>query len=314
MQSASLRNLLLVGLLVPVAGCFPYGYQNGPGPYGQYPPVQYPGNPTYVVPPGNPYAPGTISPGSVPPSTGSPTPLTQPNTTPPPTYDKDGNRINWNNNAPPFTTNPPNGSTGGGSTGGNSGGASGGVPDPGSLDEPTGSGPAAANPNLTPTSSIRSNQRNELQPAFEQESNSSGAPAEPARIGTEPDPFEFEPPKRVSSTSEIVPATIQRVNHEVPAERLRPYGRDLEHANPEWLRGVVDFDEKTRTWQIIYAANPDPNDPNGGSLTLGNHPALSRIRSGDIATVEGAIDSNQSDSRGKPIYALDTVTPLKKPR
>ena len=309
MQSAAFRNLLVAGLMASVAGCFPYGYQNSPGPYGNYPPPQYLGTPAYNVPAGQPYAPG----GTIPPTSGGPTVL-PPSTTPPPTYDNNGNKINWDNNAPPFNSAPPNGT--GGTTGGNSGGTTNGnrgtVPDPGTLEDPANSGPAAANPKITPTSAT---QRVEsAEPAeFDRESNNSnGEPAEPARIGTEPDPFEL--PQRVSST-ELVPAVIQRVNHEVAAgEDLKPYGRDLDHANPQWLRGKVDYDEQEQAWQIIYAANPDPRDQNGGSLTLGSHPALARCRTGDVLYVRGAIDNSQTDPRGKPIYALDAVTVLRKPR
>ncbi len=305
MQSVSLRSLLASGLLVSVAGCFPYGYQNSPGPYGQYPPPQYLGTPAYTVPPGQPYAPG----GSIPPTSGGPT-LLPPNTNPQPTYDNNGNKINWDNNAPPFNPAAPNG-TSGGTSGGNSGGTSGNrgtVPDPGTLEDPASSGPAASNTKLTPTSGA---QRVDSNP-FERESNSNnGEPAEPARLDTEPDPF--EPPQRVSST-EGMPAVIQRVNHETSGGELKPDGRDLDHANPQWLRGKVDYDEQERTWQIIYAANPDPRDQNGGSLTLGNHPALARCRTGDIVFVKGAVDNSQTDLRGKPIYALDAVTVVRNPQ
>jgi len=311
MQSAALRSLLVSGFLVSVAGCFPNGYQNGPGPYGQYPPPQYLGTPAYTVPAGQPYAPG----GTTPPTSGGPT-LLPPNANPQPTYDNNGNKINWDNNAPSFNPAAPNGTTGGtsggnsgGAPGGNSGGSSGNrgaVPDPGTLEDPAGSGPAASNTKLTPTSATQ-----RVESEFERESNNnSGQPEEPARIGTEPDPF--EPPQRVSNT-EMVPAVIHRVNHEaVAGEDLKPYGRDLEHANPQWLRGIVDYDDQEQTWQIIYAANPDPRDQNGGSLTLGKHPELARCRTGDIVTVKGAIDNSQTDLRGKPIYALDAVTVLRK--
>ena len=90
----------------------------------------------------------------------------------------------------------------------------------------------------------------------------------------------------------------------------------LADADPDarqWLRGVVDYDSRERTWQIIYSATPDQRDPNGGSLTLGSHPALAGCRSGDIVLVEGAINSSQTDKRGKPLYAIDSVTALTTP-
>lgn len=288
MPSASLKKLLLVGLLAP-AGCYspygnqsPYGYQ----PYGQPYQPAYPGNPVYTAPPGQPYVPGGTVPG-----TGSPTPIT-----PPSTYDTPGGSSGGN--APTFDPNPPAGSSGGNRV----------VPNPGD-DLGTGSGPAAQNPGgLQPTSS--SQRDTGLESPFEQESNLNNAPTrqvQPARISEETeDPFEM--PERPSSNSQ--PAMLQNVNYVAPPEGLNPYGRDTKHANPEWLRGVLEFDRKTKTWQITYSGNPDPRDRNGGSLTLASHADLSLCRTGDIVLVEGAIDGSQTDGRGKPLYALDRVTPL----
>lgn len=282
MPSASLKKLMLVGLLAP-AGCYspygnqsPYGYQ----PYGQPYQPAYPGNPVYTAPPGQPYVPGGSTPG-----TGSPTPIT-----PPSTYDTPGGGSSGGN-APTFDPNPPSGSSGGNRV----------VPNPEDDLAPAG-GPAATNPGgLTPTAS----QRDSLESSFEQESNQNNAPARPARISEEEDPFEM--PERTSSSQSGV---FQNVNYVAPPEGLNPYGRDTKHANPEWLRGILEYDRQTKTWQITYAGNPDPRDRNGGSITLAKHPDLSLCRSGDIVLVEGAIDGSQTDARGKAIYLLDKVTPL----
>jgi hypothetical protein len=212
---------------------------------------------------------------------GSPTPIT------PPTYDNSGS----GGNAPTYNPNPPSGSSGSNRE----------VPPP--TDDLI--GPSAIKPTggLQPTSS----QRDNLQSPFEQESNA--APEPPRTISNEPDPFEL--PDRVSSTRRTSSAVIQNVKYESPvAETRNPFGRDTKHANPEWLRGVVDFDSRERTWQIIYASKPDARDPQGGSISLGQHPDLALCRTGDIVLVEGAIDSSQTDSRGKPVYVLDKVTPL----
>ncbi len=303
MQSAALRNLMLVGLLTPIAGCYsPYGYQSpySPGPYGQPYQPTYPSGPIYNGPPaGQPYVPG----GPTQPGMGSPTPLTPPGSNPPPTYDNNsGNGIKFDD-APTFNPNP--GTT---PPAGSSGGNRGTVPDP--IDD-TGAGPAAANPGLQPTSSI---QRDRLESSFEQEADSTTEPAQPANADAEADPF-FEPPKRLSGSTDSGPAVIRKVSLDAPtSEQLNPYGRDKKHANPEWLRGVIDFDSQARTWQIIYSATPDSTDPNGGSLTLGNHPALAQCRSGDVVLVEGAINAGEVDGRGKPKYLLDRVTQLIAPQ
>lgn len=283
MQAASLKKLVLVGPLA-LAGCYsPYGYQSpyAPGPYGQPMQPAYPGNPVYTAPPGQPYVPGGTTPG-----TGSPTPIT-----PPSTYDPSSGGTGGN--APTFDPNPPAGGSGTNRV----------VPNPG---DDLNNGPAASNPSgFTPTSSQA------LESPFEQESNLNSAPTrrqvQPAQLNEqEADPFEL--PEQGAANGE--PRMIQNVNYVAPPEGLNPYGRDTKHANPEWLRGVLDFDQKTKTWQITYAASPDPRDRNGGSLTLAKHADLALSRSGDIVLIEGAIDASHTDGRGKPLYMIDRVTPL----
>lgn len=292
MQSASLRNLVLAAVLVPVAGCqSPYGYQSpyyGNTPMGTYP--QFPSGPVYNTTPSGPtYVPNGQ------PGTGGPTPLGAP-AQPPSTYDNGSGGIKFDN-AEPFKTTPP------------AGGNRGTVPDP---QDDLKQDPSASKPDLTPTSSI---QRDfQLQPQLEQVPDNTGSPIQPANSAEEEeDPFgqpKFSPPKKISSAAEMPSGGIEQVKYESPPKERNPYGRDTAHANPEWLRGVIDFDPQERTWQIVYAATPDPRDRNGGSLTLGNHRDLSKCRNGDIVAVFGAIDASQVDSRGKPIYALDKVQPL----
>jgi hypothetical protein len=289
---------MLAGLLAFSSGCHsPYGYQS-PYPYGQQP--VYPGGPGYVIPPGQPYVPGGSTPGS-----GGPT-LIPPSGSGTNTYDNGGNGSGSGSpantgggikfdDAPPFNPNPgstpPAGDSGSNRV----------VPDP-LEDLNNNSGPAASQPKLSPTSS----QREQLESPFRQESNRNGA-SPPEQLPTESDPFEV--PDKVSSIGEPARTAIQKVNLEVP-QRLNPYGRDTEHANPSWLRGVVNFDPQEKTWQIIYSNKPDSRDRNGGSLTLADHPDLAQCRDGDVVLVEGAIDAGQTDTRGKPVYALDKVTPL----
>ena len=280
-----------------LSGCYsPYGYQGqygGPGYYGQpaYQTPGYQGGPVYPVSPGQPlgnggtYVPGGTSPGT------SPTPLG-----PPSTYDN-GPGINWQdpkNNAVPFNPTPGTGR--------------GNVPDPG--DDLNNSKPGASKPTLTPTSGTMPDN---LSTPFEQTGNSSsgtiGAPVQPAQATTESDPFEMPQQLRSSATSGASP--IQTVSYEQPqAAKLNPFGRDTKHANPTWLRGVIDYDQKQRTWSILYSSNPDSRDSNGGMLTLASHPNLAKCRNGEVVLVEGAIDASQTDARGKPIYVLDNVTPL----
>lgn len=303
----SARRSIVCGLVVAsLSGCYsPYGYQSpyggsgyygGPGYYGQpaYPAPGYQNGPV-LAPNGQPlgnggtYVPGGSSPGT------SPTPLG-----PPSTYDNSGNGIRFespNNNAPPFNPNP------------NSGG---GVPVP--TDELNNSSPGASKPTLTPTSGTNAD---ELSSPFEQTGNAAGGlqapPVQPAQATSEPDPFEMPQQLRSSATSDAVP--IQTVNYEPTSTtaKLNPFGRDTRHANPTWLRGVIEYDTKLRTWSILYSANPDPRDANGGVLTLARHPNLAKCRDGEVVLVEGAIDASQTDARGKPMYVLDNITPLETP-
>ena len=305
MPSSSIRPVRLPHFCIAfglasatLSGCYsPYGYHNqygNPGYYGQ-PAYQTPGyqnGPVFPGSPGQPlgnggtYVPGGTSPGN------SPTPLN-----PPSTYDN-GPGINWQdpkNNAVPFNPNP--------------GTDRGSVPDPG--DDLKNSNPGASKPTLTPTSGTRDDG---LSSPFEQTGNagggSIGAPVQPAQATTEPDPFEMPQPLRSSATAGASPIQTVRYEEPQPAAKLNPYGRDTKHANPTWLRGVVDYDQKQRTWSILYSANPDPRDPNGGVLTLASHPNLAKCRLGEVVLVEGAIDASQTDARGKSIYVLDNVTPL----
>lgn len=282
-----------------LSGCYsPYGYQGqygGPGYYGQpaYQTPGYQGAPVYNGSPGQPlgnggtYVPGGSSPGT------SPTPLN-----PPSTYDNNPGGIRFespNNNAVPFEPNPGTGR--------------GNVPLP--NDDLNNSNPGASKPTLTPTSGTMPD---ELSTPFEQTGNANGVPtatpAQPASATQESDPF-FEAPLQLKSSAVSGASKIQTVSYEQPQPtKLNPFGRDTKNANPTWLRGVIDYDQKQRTWSILYSSNPDSRDPNGGMLTLTSHPNLAKCRNGEVVLAEGAIDSSQTDARGKPIYVLDNVTPL----
>lgn len=291
-----------------LSGCYShYGYQGqygggGPGYYGQ--PMHqgpgYPNSPMYNTAPGQPlgnggvYTPGGTTPGM------SPTPLGAP----PSTYDNNGPSIrfeNPNNNAPEFNANP-----------GGTGSGRGSVPDP--NDELNHNGPGASKPTLQPTSGT---QQEDLTTPFNESANSNGASAgarvQPAQVTEEADPFEMpDRPQPLRSSATSGATAIQRVSYEEPQPaKLNPFGRDTKNANPTWLRGVIDYDQKQRTWSILYSSNPDARDPNGGCLTLAPHPSLAKCRLGEVVLAEGAIDSTQTDVRGKPLYVLDNVTPLK---
>ena len=309
--SVCLASVTLGLALSLLSGCYShYGYQGqtggGPGYYGQpnygqpmYQGPGYPGGPMLNGPQGQPlgnggtYTPGMTTPGS------SPTPLGNP----PSTYDNSGPSIrfeNPNNNAPEFNATPGTGR--------------GAVPEPG--DELNNNSPGATKPSLTPTTSAT--QPDDLATPFVESSNTggvgTGSDIQPANGTKEEDPFFEMPtqPRPLGASATSGASTIQRVSYEEPQPaKLNPFGRDLKHANPTWLRGVIDYDPKQKTWSILYSSNPDARDSNGGCITLANHPGLAKCRLGEVVLAEGAIDATQTDARGKPLYVLDNITPLK---
>jgi len=310
MQSNARAHHLLLGLILTACGCHsPYGYQS---PYGQGYYGQPPGGPVYTIPPGQTpgggtYVPGLSPPGISQPQLGQPsqTPTLNPGSTPgstPPTYDNSGGikfeSPNPQNSAPTFNTNPPASQPDGTTLNRK-------VPDP--TDDTNGL-PSANKSPLTPTSSTQINDRNQPFPV----SPNDGSQISPVRVeggSQQPEEISFEEPLQKTSAVQQTSA-VQRANLQVASDPNSPYGRDTAHANPQWLRGVVDYDQADGTWQIIYTEFPDQRDVNGGSLTLGNHPDLAKCQNGDVVLVKGGINSAQTDARGKPLYVLDSVKKL----
>jgi hypothetical protein len=86
---------------------------------------------------------------------------------------------------------------------------------------------------------------------------------------------------------------------------------DYDRVKYTWLRGVVDFEQRDKSWHIIYSRHPDPHDRYGGAIGLVGSRKLDTLHSGDVVYVEGHVDSHQLDSRGKPQYLIegDQITP-----
>jgi len=84
-----------------------------------------------------------------------------------------------------------------------------------------------------------------------------------------------------------------------------PYDHDAK--NYSWLRGKVSYEKKGKTWHIIYSLNPDPQDKFGGDLTLLGVPKNLKLEDGDVALVEGFVDQENRDARGKPIYRIHKI-------
>ncbi len=255
----------------------PYGPGYGSGP--NYGPT-YPA-PSYMGPtPGPTYVP---QPG---PSMGSPTPLTNP--------PANNNPLNLrtpstppNNDAPLFNPSPNTGGT-----------------------VPPGRDPLDDLNNANPGASLPQNNSNMAKlPVFERGGLAAAAPPVVADVvqtvsGSNTDPF-FEAPSRLPVETNASPMGT-------PEPDRSPYQYDGQ--SYKWLKGAVDYDDKTQTWSIIYDMTPDPGDKYGGSFAITAHPDLGNFQVGDIALLEGTIDPKQLDATGRPIYTVTKVTgPLNPP-
>lgn len=137
----------------------------------------------------------------------------------------------------------------------------------------------------------------------------------------EPAEDEFSPPipfKPASSSR-----TISEASPPPKSNRPNPYLYDNKNDDSngdgvaeayEWLRGVVEYDEKLRQWRITY--NPDPTDKTDkyqGTFTLSNDEAIykSAVDSDDVILVDGRVDIENPDASGKPTYRVENVQRLK---
>lgn len=87
-----------------------------------------------------------------------------------------------------------------------------------------------------------------------------------------------------------------------------PYAYDAE--NYRWLRGVVDYRSEDGSWNIIYDLQPPADDPYGGSLRLIDDGKLDGLKSGDVVLVQGHVDPESPDPRGKPQYRVQHLARL----
>ncbi|VAX36480.1 hypothetical protein MNBD_PLANCTO02-2120 [hydrothermal vent metagenome] len=82
-----------------------------------------------------------------------------------------------------------------------------------------------------------------------------------------------------------------------------PYAYDKQQH--KWLRGVVDYDQQSGSWSIIYDDQPDKEDVYGGSMTLVESPKLAKLHDHDIVLVEGEVDQTvDADRLGKPLFRV----------
>lgn len=217
----------------------------------------------------------TYTPQSVPPTTGSPTPLTNPPTNRDP--------IQWkqpatspSNDAPLFNNDPNKGTV---------------PPGRDPLDDLNNANPGASLP--------QGNMNTAKLPVYEKGGLAAAAPPVIADVvqtvgGTAADPF-FEAPSRLPPTTDATPMNTESM-----------YGHDGQ--SHKWLKGAVDYDDKTQTWSIVYDLNPPASDKFGGSLVITPHVDLGNLQIGDFALLEGTIDPKDRDANGRQIYTVTKVT------
>ena len=307
------QRLTLLGACMAagmMAGCAaPYPYQ--PYPYQSYPGGMY-GQPGYI-------APGsTMPPGGV--QLNAPTPI-NPGTT------GGGDAPMWN----PDET--------GGTSGGSSSGGDNSVPfydEPGSGD--LGTPPSTKKPdmfddeknafetkdnpfgmNKTTTESGSKNV------AFEEDSNTETAAQPPIlQLGSQTAPaiavesgeVPVEAPEPISLANAEFEKPVERSEEPTglslpynPEEIPNPFGHDAEGFR--FLRGLVSYDDKLRSWSIIYNDKPARDDEYGGVFTLADHPGLTVLNDNDVVYIEGHISETVTDAFGKPRYIVEHLNKLK---
>ena len=178
------------------------------------------------------------------------------------------------------------------------------MPDP--LDDPNNNrSPGAQRPGgLTPTSASRA--PDDVSSPFSQE-DSSRLPRKFADENVVEAEESFQTPVRQASGTGD--GDVQQANRTTRPSQAssKVYGYDPQF---QWVKGVVEFDEPSGTWVIMYDNNPQPSDQFGGELTLAAHPALARLRAEDRVRIEGSLDQTATDAAGKPLFQ---ITRLKKP-
>ena len=276
-------QFLILLIVITLPGCmtygYPYGYNYNNGYYGNpgvqqpgwtYPPTTQPLNQPFSQPSAPIFQPGT--------GNSNPTPIDSNNPgsnnwQTPSTYGND-------NNAPAFDPNSPSSNNG-------------------KVPNPTDDSPGAAlDSPLTPTTAANApGQYDNYQQNDSNEFSAESQKFEPESTAENNDPFE----RPIQPTSGRDSGEVRQANRtSYPTETSKRYGHDPQF---QWLKGVVEFDEKARIWVIMYDDNPPSTDDLGGELPLVDHPSLENLRSGDAVRIEGSFDPNQTLD-DKPLYRI----------
>ncbi len=128
-------------------------------------------------------------------------------------------------------------------------------------------------------------------------------------------PVPFKPASSRAISADTPPkATAARPNPYLYDNDPGDFNGDGVEERYEWLRGVINFDEKQRQWRITYNADPtDQDDKYGGTFTLSNDDLLYKIGliPDDVVLIDGRVDIENTDLSGKPTYRVEDVERLK---
>lgn len=86
------------------------------------------------------------------------------------------------------------------------------------------------------------------------------------------------------------------------------FGHDA--AKYTWLQGIVAYDDIEQSWSILYSLSPSAQDQFGGDLTLAADSRFAGLRNETPVRLEGFVDPQKRDSRGKPVYRITSIKPL----
>jgi hypothetical protein len=118
----------------------------------------------------------------------------------------------------------------------------------------------------------------------------------------EPEPFETPLDHGGKVDTGVVAVAAKTVDAKT---RVEPPNRfDYDRASYSYLRGVVDFNPRNKTWHIVYSPNPDRKDKYGGAFELIDSPKLRGLRDGDVVFIQGRVHPQLVDSHGKPKYEV----------
>jgi hypothetical protein len=127
-----------------------------------------------------------------------------------------------------------------------------------------------------------------------------GGPQSVAEAG--PEPFEAPLEREVKPDSGIVAVAAKTADGKTPTESRNRY--DYDRTSYSYLRGVLDFNSRDNSWHIIYSPKPEPRDKYGGAFQLVDHPKLKTLHDGDVVFIQGRVNLQQLDPRGKPKYEI----------